>query len=116
MENQDMNQAPAPAPEKAPQGQGISIAALICGIIGVGGLCISTDNATLNLILTIVVFVCALLGIIFGAKGMKIAKETGKGKGLAVAGLVCGIVGTACAGIAVLCVACVVCGLAAAVS
>lgn len=35
-----------------------------------------------------------ILGIIFGAVGMKKAKELGTGKGLAVAGLVCGIIGT----------------------
>lgn len=118
MENQNPNPNPnpTPAPENAPQGQGISIAALVCGVIGVGGLFIHSDNSSVSLFLAIAVFVCAILGIVFGAKGMKIAKETGRGKGLAVAGLVCGIVGTACAGIAILCVACVACGLAAALS
>lgn len=41
-------------------------------------------------------WLCALVGVILGALGMSKAKKLGgKGKGMAVAGLVCGIVGLA---------------------
>ena len=81
-----------------PNGKGMSIAALICGILGiVGGFIPVVSYFTL---------VLAILGIVFGAKGMKIAKATGEGKGLATAGLVLGIIGTVFGGLGVLCVIC----------
>ena len=54
-----------------------------------------------------------IVGIVFGALGMKEAKATGTGKGLAVAGLVCGIVGTAVCAIMFACVGCVAAGISA---
>ena len=82
----------------APNGKGMSIAALVCGILGlVGGWIPVVGYFTL---------VLAILGIVFGAKGMKIAKVTGEGKGLATAGLVLGIVGTVFGGLGVLCTIC----------
>lgn len=84
-----------------PSSKGMSIAALVCGIIGVVACFIPA-----HLAVVIAAFVLSILGIIFGAKGMKRANSSGEGKGLAVAGLVLGIVGTVCSGIAVLCVAC----------
>lgn len=43
---------------------------------------------------TYVAWVFGILGIAFGALGMKKAKATGNGHGLSVAGLVLGIIGT----------------------
>jgi len=76
-------------------GNGMSIAALVCGIIGIIGAFIPYVN--------IFCLVLAILGIVFGVKGMKKAKITGAGKGLAVAGLVLGIIGTSFSAILVLC-------------
>ena len=78
-------------------GKGMSIAALICGILGIiGGILPVPFIGVITLILSI-------LGIVFGVKGQKIAKETGEGKGLATAGLVLGIIGTAFSAIGALC-------------
>jgi flagellar motor component MotA len=54
-------------------------AAALCGILPIFGL------------------ICAILGIVFSALGMRRANETGNGKGLAIAGLVIGIAFTAIA-------------------
>lgn len=76
----------------------LSIAALVCGILGiVGGFIPVVSYFTL---------VLAILGIVFGAKATKIAKATGENKGLATAGLVLGIIGTALGAIGVLCAVC----------
>ncbi|MCH5279348.1 MAG: DUF4190 domain-containing protein [Christensenellaceae bacterium] len=80
------------------QSNGMSIAALVCGILGIVGSWIP--------VVCYFTFVLAILGIVFGVKGMKKAKETGTGKGLAVAGLVCGIVGTAIGALGILCIIC----------
>ena len=74
-------------PQQPNQTNGMAIAALVCGIIGVVG-CFFGWFAIASLVLSIV-------GIVFGAKGMQVAKTTGTGNGLAIAGLVCGIVGAA---------------------
>ena len=83
-------------------GQNLSIAALVLGILGIVGgfipvVCYFTT-------------ICAILGIILGVKGrqMRVA-ATGSASGLATAGLVLGIVGTA---FAVLGLICTVCSLA----
>ena len=78
--------------------KGLSIAALVCGIVGVvGGWFPVVCYFTLAL---------SILGIIFGVLAMKRAKENGEPKGLAVAGLVCGIVGAAFSVIGIICVIC----------
>lgn len=79
--------------------KGLSIAALVCGIIGIVGGWIPG--------VTYVALPLAILGIIFGVIGMKKAKASGESKGLAVAGLVCGIIGTVFAVIGLICVVCV---------
>ena len=79
-----------------------SIIALVCGIIGV-------VFAWWGMVISIIAFICAIVGIVFGAMGMKKAKAENAPKGLAVAGLVCGIVGAALALIGVICAACVLC-------
>ena len=64
--------------------KGLSIAALVCGILGIIGSFIP--------IVCYVTFILAILGIVFGVKARKTALpgETG----LATAGLVLGIIGT----------------------
>ena len=74
---------------------GISVAALVCGIIGIIGSFIP------YVVYASIIF--AILAVIFGSKGMKQAKETGNGKGLAVAGLVLGIISLAFTVIAIIC-------------
>jgi len=90
-------------PQKPNDGKGLSIAALVLGIVGVvfcwvGGL-------------NIVVLALCILGIIFGSMGRKKSIEVyGKASGMATAGLVLGIIGTAFAALGVVaCVACTGC-------
>ena len=102
MDNNDMNTNPEQnaAPETAPvaSAKGISIAALICGILGIVGSFIE--------VVCYFTLILAILCIIFGAKGIKKAKASGENKGLAVAGLVLGIIGTSFGAIGVICVIC----------
>jgi hypothetical protein len=75
---------PAGAPQmQQNQGNGMAVAGLVMGILG--------------LVLCFIPFlgwILALLGIIFGAVGMgKANKIGGKGKGLAVTGLILGVLG-----------------------
>lgn len=96
-------------PNPTPQGQEtnkMSIAALVCGILGIVGSFIP--------VISYFTLVLAILGIVFGSKGMKIAKITGQGQGLATAGLVLGIIGTAFGVIGVLCIICAAGAMAAA--
>ncbi|MCR5808967.1 MAG: hypothetical protein K6G56_05340, partial [Clostridiales bacterium] len=87
-----------------PQGssKGLSIAALICGVLGIISFFVSvfsikgvadSGNVTGVLVFGILGLILGLLGIILGAIGMKKAKEYGQSKGLAIAGLVTGIIG-----------------------
>ncbi|PKM63162.1 MAG: hypothetical protein CVU97_01570 [Firmicutes bacterium HGW-Firmicutes-21] len=80
----------------ANSGNGMAVAALVCGILGIIGSFIPFVNYF--------TLVLAILGIVFGAIGLKRAKFSGKGEGLATAGLVLGIVGTAFGAIGVICV------------
>ncbi len=96
-------------PNPTPEGQEtnkMSIAALVCGILGIVGSFIP--------VISYFTLVLAILGIVFGSKGMKIAKITGQGQGLATAGLVLGIIGTAFGVIGVLCIICAAGAMAAA--
>ena len=86
-------------PQQPKQTNGMAIAALVCGIVGVVG-CFLGYFAFVSLALSVV-------GIVLGAKGMNVAKTTGAGKGLAIAGLVCGIVGAAFSLIGAICTICV---------
>lgn len=74
---------------------GMAIAALVCGIMGIVGSFIPVVNYFTT--------VLAILGIVFGVKGKKQAQTTGEGNGLATAGLVLGIIGAAFAVISLLC-------------
>lgn len=87
-------------------GKGMSIAALICGILGIVGSFIP--------VVCYFTLILSILGIIFGVKGQKVAKATGEGKGLATAGLVLGIVGTAFGAVGALCAVCALCAIGAA--
>ncbi len=79
MEPQGIQPQYPPAP---PQTNGKSIAALVLGILSV--------------IIPYVGFILGILAIIFGKLSLNEVKRRGDGgKGLAVAGLVCGIIGTA---------------------
>lgn len=98
MENNENVEVVDNAMVPANNGKGMSIAALVCGILGIVGSFIP--------VVTYFTFILAILGIVFGAKGNKIAKETGEGKGMATAGLVLGIIGTAFGVLGILCVAC----------
>ncbi len=96
--------------------KGISIAALICGIVGIISLFVTLPAiagsaesrdaegvVTSAVVFPLVGFILSILGIVLGAVGMKQAARNGQSKGLAVGGLVCGIVGTVFSGIALIC-------------
>lgn len=88
--------------EKTNNAKNFSIAALICGIVGIiGGWIPVVQYFTL---------VIAILGIVFGVIGKKKSKEAGEATGLATAGLVLGIIGTA---LCLIMVICTICALAA---
>lgn len=67
----------APAPQ---QGNGLAVAAMICGIL-----------AIVLFWVPVLGWILALLGVIFGAIGISKANKVGKGKGMAIAGLACGV-------------------------
>lgn len=79
---------------------GKAVAALVCGILGIVGsflpvVCYFTT-------------ILAILGLVFGVQGKKIAAETGEGEGLATAGFVLGVIGTASAALGIICsIACI---------
>ncbi len=88
-------QHPPPPPPGFPQqqpypyapprpGNGFAVAAMVLGIVG----------AAFGLIplLALIALACGVLGLIFGFIGIGRAKTVGSGKGMAVAGLVLGIV------------------------
>ncbi len=80
----------------------MAIAALICGILGiVGGFIPVVQYFT---------FVLSILGIIFGVKARK---EISDKRGLATAGMICGIVGAAVSGIGAICALCAIGSLGA---
>ena len=81
----------------------MSIVALVCGILGIVGAWIP--------VVCYFTLVLSIVGIGFGAKGRKAAAENEKG--LATAGLVLGIIGTAFGALGVVCAICACAGLAA---
>ncbi len=101
---QPQQQPPIYQPPVQPQSNAKSIVALVCGILGIIGSFIP--------VICYFTLVLAILGIVFGALGMKQAKFTNTGKGLAVAGLVLGIVGASFGVVGVICI----CTAAAAVA
>ena len=88
-----MNQPPMPSqPSK-----GMSIAALVLGILSLVLFWVPYANY--------VILVLSILGVVFGAKGMK-DNATGSGHGLAIAGLVLSIIGLCFCFVGVLCSIC----------
>ncbi len=96
--------------------KGISIAALICGLasfvmlfVTLPAMCGSAKSGSVEgtvataVILPLIGFIAGVVGIILGATGMKKAGLNGEPKGLAIAGLVTGIVGAVFCGIVTLC-------------
>jgi hypothetical protein len=71
-------------PPQAPRTNGIAVASLVCGILAV-------------LLFFTVVFpiILGILALIFGAVGIGNANKGAGGKGMAIAGLICGAVGIA---------------------
>lgn len=88
--------------------KGLSIAGLALGVFAVCGFFFCGNYSTWWM-----VFVClaaGIVGIALSAKGSAAAKANNEPKGLAVAGLVCSIIGTALAGLAtIIAIACVAC-------
>ena len=84
-----------------------AIVALVLGIIGIVG-SIIPGGGIFKMILGLVLLACSILAIVYGAKGMKLAKVSGQGKGLAIAGLVLGIVSVALTAIGVICTICTI--------
>ncbi len=78
------------------KGNPFSVVALVFGLIACVGAFIP--------IVTYVAWLVGILGIVFGAIGMKKSKEVNSGHGLAVAGLVLGIIGTVIGLIGFLCI------------
>ena len=104
MNDQNFNQQfNGSAPTPMDSGKGLSIAALVLGILGIIGAWIP--------VITWFTGVLAILGLVFGAIGRnKSFKATGKVSGLATAGFVLGIIGTSFAVIGIICtIACVSC-------
>lgn len=104
---------------KDDDGKKLSIAALVLGIIGIaGGWIFGAIFAlipALNIIFSLTVFACAILGIVLGVKGRKKSvAATGKSSGLATAGLVLGIIGVSLGALSLICNICTACTICAA--
>lgn len=109
MENKENNVEVIETPVEAkPASKGLAIGALVCGILGIiGGWFPVVQYFT---------FVLAILGIVLGAKAKKNAVANGEPTGMASAGLVLGIIGTALGALGIVCTICAagIVGLAAA--
>lgn len=92
-----------PVQPEAPKTNTMAIGALVCGVLAVILSLISTIYTC------VIALVLGIVGIVLGAKGMKVAKTTGTGNGLAIGGLVCGITGTVFAFAVFACVAYALC-------
>lgn len=82
--------------ENQKKGNAYSIVALVTGLIAIIGAFIP--------LITYVAWVVGIIAIVFAAIGMKCSKETNTGHGLAVAGLVLGIIGTVVGILGFLCI------------
>ncbi len=75
--------------------------ALVCGLLGIIGSFIS-----ILMFVALISLLLSILGVIFGAVGLKKSSFCGSGKGLATAGLVLGIIGIIFSAIGLSCSAC----------
>ncbi len=82
-------------------GKGMSVAALVLGIVACAGFWIPMGN--------IVILILGIVGIILAIKGKKAATAANAPAGMATAGLVLSIIGTVVAGIGF--ITCTVCTL-----
>lgn len=103
-QNQQQNYQQPPHPQKQDDGRGLSTASLVLGIV----------SATASLLLSassIACLVAGIVGIVLGIKGReKSISFYGKASGMATAGLVLSIIGTAvCALVFLSCLACMIC-------
>ena len=89
------NQNPNMQPEQKPS-NGMAIAALVCGILGIVGSFIP--------IVCYFTLILAIVGLVLGVK----ARKEQPGNGMATAGMVLGIIGVAFAVVGVICVICAV--------
>lgn len=80
-----------PAGNPRPGGNGMAIAALTCGLVGIALAWVP--------VLFVVGAVLAVLAIVFGVIGLGRARTRGHGRGFAVAGLVTGVAGIALAAV-----------------
>ena len=85
-------------------GKGMSIAGLVCGIVGILSVLFGVFGGVIGIVTTI-------LGIVFGVMGRKKSMLVhGRPSGLATAGLVLGIIGASIATLGLICsIACVSC-------
>ncbi len=76
-------QPPIETPQGPPakQGNGLAIAGMILGIVGLVGLCIWWIGLP-----------CAVVGLVLSIMGKNKAKATGTGGGMATAGIVCSVI------------------------
>lgn len=98
--NQNVDFTPETPQTPKDEGKGISIAALVLGILGIVGSYIP--------VVCYFTTVCAILGLVLGVVGRKKSTAAnGKPSGLATAGFVLGIIGTSFAALGIICtVAC----------
>ena len=81
-------------------GKGVSVAALVCGILGI----------IFDFLFVWVGLILSILGIVFGVKGRK-QSPVGM-TGMATGGLVCGIIGTVFGALFGICALCALAGVA----
>lgn len=87
----DQQNYQAPQGDPSDNGQGLSIAAFVLGIVGIVGTIVSFFIPVSYLAL-----VCEILALVFGAKGrQKSTLAEGQPSSLATAGLILGIIGLA---------------------
>ena len=79
---------PAPTPPAASQGNGLAVAGMVLGIIGLAGGCLYGIGLA-----------PAIVGLILSIMGKKKAKQTGVGGGMATAGIVCSVIALALAAV-----------------
>src|SRR5687767_12010570 len=72
----------APPANARPQGNGMAVAGMVCGIVGL-----------VLFFLGAIGMIVAVLGVIFGVIGIGKSKRVGRGKGAAITGVVCGALG-----------------------